>query len=191
VPQPPETPLQRALDRLAQILDSREVARRWYEEYLAALGARAVVDTVNNRTATWVHRRASGSNDVLPLPAVLWTTQGGTRFLQGIEVHDGRQEIKILYGDDGRIAERGRNDLYPGRLVELARVLKNAKDGIAESVAFVAGLGDEQQGPGRIHYPVLVPGGVVTVWRLGLMGCRRALFDGRVTPCSPTGSRGD
>jgi len=177
----PETPLLRAFNRLAEVLDSKEAARRWYEQYVAALGVRAVVDTANQGAIAWVYRRATGSDDVLPLVAVHWTAaQVGPRLLRGIEIHDGQQRVSLLYDEGGRIGDRSLNDLFPGRLVELARVLKSAQNGIAESVAFVAELGDEQMGPGRVHYPVPVPGGVFGVWRVGLMGCRRALFDGRV-----------
>jgi hypothetical protein len=178
-----ETPLGRALKRLTRVASTREEARRWYERYLATLGARAVVDTCNGGTLSWVHRRAEGSAEVLPLPSVQWTKQQtGERLLEGITIHDGRQYVTILYGDDGRLVETSRDERYPGRLVELGRVLAKAADAFAESVEFVARLGDESQGPGRIHYPVPVPGGVVGVWRTGLMGCRRALFDGRVDP---------
>ena len=177
----PETPLLRAFNRLAEVLDRKAAARRWYEQHLATLGARAVVDTANQGAIAWVYRRAAGSHEVLPLPAVVWTAaQVGPRLLRGIEIHDGRQRLSLLYDEDGRIADRSLDDRFPGRLVELARILKSAKDGIGESVAFVAGLGDEQYGPGRVHYPVPVPGGVGVVWRVGLMACRRALLDGRV-----------
>jgi hypothetical protein len=140
-----------------------------------------VVDTCNKDTISWVHRRAAGSAEVLPLPAIHWeVARVGERLMQGLQIHDGRQYVMVRYGDGGRAVETSRNEQSPGRLVELGRVLANAKDGIAESVAFVAGLGDEHQGPGRVHYPVPAPGGVVVAWHTGLMGCRRALFDGRV-----------
>lgn len=177
----PSTPLSRALDRLAGVLDTREAARRWYEAYLVALGPRAVVDTCNDGKLTWVHRRAVGSEAVLPLPSVEWTAQQSpSRLLVGLQIHDGRQRVQILYGDDERIAERSRDERYPGRLVELARVIGSAADGLAASVAFVAGLGDEQCGPGRVHYPMPAPGGVLCAWRAGLLGCRRALHVGRI-----------
>lgn len=171
----------RAVDRLAGVLDTLDAARRWYEACLRALGPRAVVDTCNDGRVATVHRRANGEQVVLPLPSVEWTTaQNGSRLLEGLAIHDGRQRVQILYGADGRIVERSLDERYPGRLVELARVIGNAADGMAASVAFVAGLGDEHYGPGRVHYPVAVPGGALVAWRVGLMGCRRALHDGRV-----------
>ena len=130
----PETPLLRAFDRLAEVLDSKAAARRWYEQYLATLGARAVVDTANQGAIAWVYRRATGSHEVLPLPAVLWTAaQVGPRLLRGIEIHDGRQRFSLLYDEDGRIADRSLDDRFPGRLVDLARVLKNARDGLGRA----------------------------------------------------------
>jgi hypothetical protein len=181
VSRPAQSPLQRAFDRFAEVLITKDAARRWYESYLAALGPRAVVDTCNEGAITWVYRRGASSNDVLPLRTVHWTrAQVGERLLEGIEISDGRQRVTLLYDDEERIADRSMDDRFPGRLVELARLLADADDGLEASVAFVAGFGDERHGPGRVHYPVLAPGGVAGVWRTGLMACRRALFDGRV-----------
>lgn len=177
----PTTPLARATDRLAGVLATRDAARRWYEAYLVALGTRAVVDTCNGGKLAWVHRRAADRTGVLPLASVEWTAQRSpSRLLEGLVIRDGRQQISLLYDEEGRVAERSREERYPGRLVELGRVIGSAAEGLAASAAFVAGLGDEHHGPGRVHYPVAVPGGVLLAWRIGLMGCRRALHDGRV-----------
>jgi hypothetical protein len=181
--QPDPTPLQRAFDRLSGVLDTKDAARSFFEGYLAALGSRAVVDTFNEGAIVWVHRRAAASSDVLPQATVRWTkAQTADRLLEGIEIADGRQRLTLLYDDLGRIADRSRNDLHPGRLTELARVVAGAKDELQACVAFVAGLGDEQHGPGRVHYPLPMPGGVECAWHTGLTACRRALFDGRVGP---------
>ena len=178
---PPDPPLRRAIDRLADLLSTKAAARRWYERYLGTLGSRAVVDTANGGKIAWVHRRDAGSGEVLPLPSVAWTTaQMGEHLLEGIEIHDGRQRISLRYAEDGTIADRSFDPRFPGHLVELVRVITNDEDGIAASADFVAHLGDEHHGPGRIHYPVPVPGGVRGVWQAGRFGCRRALFDGRV-----------
>jgi hypothetical protein len=106
--------------------------------------------------------------------------QAGNRRLSTLEMRDGPQHLRIGYGEDGKVAEMCHDDGIPGRLPELARLLAKAADGFAASVAFVAGLGDEGWGPGRVHYPVPVPGGVFGVWRTGLKGCRRALYEERV-----------
>ena len=181
VSRPAQSLLQRAFTRFAEVVSTKDAARRWYEGYLARLGTRAVVDTSNNGTLTWVHRRAADSEEVLPLPTVRWTkAQVADRLLEGIQIHDGRQRVTLLYDDDGRIADRSLDDRFPGRLVELARLLADGDDGLERSIAFVAELGDEHHGPGRVHYPVLAPGGVAGAWRTGLKACRRALFDGRV-----------
>ncbi len=177
----PRTPLLRAFDRFSGVLDTKEAARRWFNLYVSTLGVRGVVDTCNDGALRWVYRRARDSRALLPLAAAQWTgLQAPNQLLEGIEIGDGRQRLTLLYDDDGRIADRSMNELYPGRLVELTRVIAGASDGFQASVAFVAGLGDEQHGPGRIHYPVRAPGGAAGVWRTGLMACRRALFDGRV-----------
>ncbi len=179
----PETPLLRAFHRLCDVLSTKELARRWYERYLSTLGDRGVVDTCNEGALTWVHRRATGSNEVLPRATVRWMkAQVADRLMEGVEIGAGRQRLTLLYDDTGRIGDRSMDDRYPGRLVELSRVIAEAEDGLSASVAFVAGLGDAQHGPGRVHYPVHSPGGVGGAWRTGLMACRRALFDGRVGP---------
>jgi hypothetical protein len=168
---------------MGEVLPTKDLARRWYERYLAALGSRAVVDTVNDGASTWIHRRIAGASEVRPLPRVRWTrvqVLGRDEVREGLELHDGRQSMELLYADDGAMVERTIHDLFPGRLIELRRVLAGAADPWQASVDFVLGLGDERHGPGRIHYPVPVPGGVVTVWNHGLGGSRRALFDGRV-----------
>lgn len=178
----PQSPLERAFDRLAQVLSTKAVALRWFDRYVATLGPRAVVDTAEGGTNRWVYRRSAGSSDVVPMATVKWTAcQIGPRLLWGIEIADGRQHVALRYRDDGSIGDRSLNALVPGRLVELARVLREAKDPFEASVAFVAGLGDEQHGPGRVHYPVPAPGGVRGVWSMGLGGARRALYDGRIS----------
>ncbi len=181
MPPPPSTPLLRALERLAGLLSTKQAARRWYEAYLHAVGPDVLVDTCNDGQITWVHRRAAGSRDLLPLPAVEWTTaQSPSRLLEGLVLHDGRQYVQLLYDADGRVAESARDERYPGRLVELGRVIAGASDPFAATVAFVAGLSEAHAGPGRVHCPQPVPGGVRCVWRVGLLACRRALHEGRV-----------
>lgn len=181
--QPPPHPLQRAADALVRVLPTKDHARRWYQAYIARLGPRAVVDTVNGGKAGWVHRREAGSELVLPGATAHWgVAQTGERLHEGPQIADGRQSIKLMYGEDGEVVERSLGTLFPGRLVELARVIANARDGFEASLAFVAGLDDERHGPGRMHYPVAAPGTPLYVWRTGLIGCRRALHDGRVGP---------
>ncbi len=179
----PETPLLRAFRRLCDVLSTKDLARSWYERYLAILGERAVVDTCNDGSLTWVHRRAAGADEVLPQASVRWTkVQVADRLMEGVEIADGRQRLTLLYDDTGKIGDRSMDDRFPGRLGGLSRAIAEAEDGFTSSVAFVAGLGDEQHGPGRVHYPVHSPRGVGGAWRTGLMACRRALFDGRVGP---------
>jgi hypothetical protein len=183
MPQPAQSPLERSVLRLAGVLSTKEIGRRWYETYVAALGTRAVVDTWEGGTITRVHRRAAGSEDVLPFSSIRWTRQqSGERLLEGPEIHDGRQWISIQYAGDGTVAETARDDRYKGRLVELTRAVNRSNDPFAAAVAFVVGLDEGRLGPGRVHYPVPAPGGVEGAWSQGLLGCRRALFDGRVGP---------
>ncbi len=167
---------------MAALLPTREDARRWFEACLAAWGRRAVVDTWMRGGAQRVTRRAEGVEELLTGKALAWEMVGqqvGATVQQreSLEIYDARQRISLVYDAGGRLVERVLNDLSPGRLVELAAVARG-KDGFAASVALVAGLDDGRHGPGRIHYPVLVPGGVETVWRMGLVGCRRALAGG-------------
>jgi hypothetical protein len=179
--QTPQTPLQRAVDRVAGVLPTREIARRWYEAYVIGLGSRAVLDTVNQGKAAWVHRRAHGSAMVLALPSVHWGILGmGNRLAEQLAIHDGRQRLEIVYTPDGQILERSLDERFPGRLGELTRVIAAASDGFAASLDFALRQGDEQYGPMRVHYPAPTPGGVLGVGQMGRMGCRRALYDGRV-----------
>jgi len=134
----PETPLLRAFNRLCEVLITKDLARRWYARYLATLGDRGVVDTCNEGAITWVHRRAAGSDDVLPKATVHWTkAQVADRLMEGVEIADGRQRLTHLYVDTGRIGDRSMDDRFPGRLIELSRVIAEAEDGFPASVAFV------------------------------------------------------
>ena len=103
---PSKTPLHRAFHRLCGVLRTKEMARSWYARYLATLGARSVVDTCNGGSITRVHRRVAGSDEVLPTASVRWTKgQVADRLMEGLEIHDGRQRLTILYDDRGRIGD--------------------------------------------------------------------------------------
>lgn len=182
---PPPNPLERAAKALAGVLPTRDVARRWFDAAVAALGEGAVVDTAERGALRWVARRERGGRDLLPAPALVWSTQGrrtagGFELLEVLELYDGRQKIGFVYAPEGPRVESSTDARWPGRLPELAGLLSGAKDGFEATLRFVVGLDDARFGPGRVHYPVPVPGGLRTAWHVGLSGCRRALHAERV-----------
>ncbi len=97
-----------------------------------------------------------------------------------VVIHDGPQSATITYGDDGRwkeVTRGGPKDTLWGVIAALAKKSANPVELVAE---FIAGLDVAQHGPGRVHLPVRLPGGVQGVWNCGLFALREALFDGRV-----------
>jgi hypothetical protein len=206
-------PLQPAIDALAKHHPTWRHGLLLFETIVERLGALAVIDSANAGASRWLYRRVAersteivpwpvatieaaplsqGAFDVEPDDAADWwktpSTPEGTSRLRGlrsgrVKVLDGRQSLELGYGENGVLAERCINGLFPGRLAELADVLA-AKDGPPheQAAAFVAALDHGRYGPGRARMPVPMPGGTAGIWAVGRAGARRALFDGRVPP---------
>ncbi len=173
------------------------------------LGDAAWVETYNAGTRRVLFRReAPGADTFIPWPLVSLSTKGrhGAVVMVAapegapleppprpgrvpklrnlgpgeVVIHDGPQSATITYGDDGRwkeVTRGGPKDTLWGVIAALAKKSANPVELVAE---FIAGLDVAQHGPGRVHLPVRLPGGVQGVWNCGLFALREALFDGRV-----------
>ncbi len=173
------SPLERALDHLADLLPTREAARRWYERVLERIGPEVAIDSWHRGALTEVHRRDAESGDVLPLPLMKWTAYRTIDArLEGFDLHDGMQSIRLLYAPGGGVRERAGHETPEGRLGNLADVIAQADDAFDASARFVASLDGSRAGPIRVHYPQPCPGGVQAVVNIALPSARRALFAG-------------
>jgi hypothetical protein len=97
-----------------------------------------------------------------------------------VTIHDGPEHITVSYAKEGRWFECSRSaskDALAGVLPALAAGGAPAAEIVA---AWAAGLDLARHGPGRVHLPQAVPGGIRGAWNCGLFAIREALFRERV-----------
>ncbi len=180
-----------------------------FDMVAGGLGGDAVLETVAGRTVRTLYRvETSGSDPLVPWPALRLGTKGRLGVVvpivgpaevpprpgkppalrnlgpAEIEIHDGPQRITVTYGDDGRWFETSRSasvDAFAGVVAALSKTSAHAVDLLAE---YVEGIDLGRCGPGRVLYPVPLPGGVASVWNPGLWAIREALFEGRLPEAS-------
>jgi len=100
-----------------------------------------------------------------------------------IVVHDGATHVTVTYGADGRAIEMAAHD--PGGWAAAVAALGSGGARPVELFAgYIAVLDFARHGPGRLHLPVPLPGGVDGAWLTGLAALREALFDEQVPPAA-------
>jgi len=199
----------RAVWAIRDALPTRRHAEMLFDMVVDLLGDEAWVETWNGETTRTLFRRETkGPRWILPWP-LLSVTRGGREGpspirtavpgvyeepktrpgpaprLRGLgpgqlDVHDGPHRATVSYGGDGRWFECSRSE-SPEALAGVVPALAGKTAPPVELVAaFLAGLDIARHGPGRVHLPVPVPGGVQGVWNCGLHAIREALFRERV-----------
>lgn len=179
------------------------------------LGSAACVETWNGETTRTLFRReAPGSDWIVPWPLISVTRggrEGPSPILTAVPgvyeepperpgpapkirglgpgsltIHDGPQHVNVCYGGDGRWFECSVSSPPQDALAGVVAALAAKSSSPTEMVAsFVAGLDLKRHGPGRVHLPVTLPGGVESVWRCGLAAFRETLVLGWI----PDGAR--
>ena len=199
----------RAVHAVRDALPMRRHAEMLFEMVADLLGGEAWIETWNGETTRRLFRRESPGSPWFPPWPLLSVTRGGrtgpSPAMTGVpgvyeeprprpgpaprlrdlgpgelDIHDGPHRVTVSYGGDGRWFECSRS-VSPEALAGAVPALA-AKTGPPVEIlaAFLAGLDVARHGPGRVHLPVALPGGLQGTWLCGLFAIREALFRGRV-----------
>ncbi|MCG3134129.1 MAG: hypothetical protein HMLKMBBP_01416 [Planctomycetes bacterium] len=100
-----------------------------------------------------------------------------------LELRDGRQEVAVRYGGDGRWFETSSSSPPREALAGVIPALAARSAAPMELLAgFVASVDTTRHGPGRLLMPVRLPGGPLGAWNCALLAFRMALFGVAIPP---------
>lgn len=198
-----------AVRALRDAVPTRAHAEMLFGQVLDLLGDAAWVESANGEQArTLFLREAPGSPWIVPWP-VMSIARGGREGpspiltavpgvyeepeprpgpaprIRGLgpgqlTIRDGRHEVTLCYGADGRWFECSVTDARESLAGIVPALAAKSASPVELAAAFVAGLDPGRDGPARVHLPVPLPRGAQGVWRCALAAIRDALFRDQV-----------
>lgn len=193
---------------LKSALPTSRHAEMLLDSVTAALGDRAHVETADEGRRTRIFTRDRDDEElIVPWPLLQFSRGRRLGHIMGAEgpptdatppavdeppprlrrltsgelaISDGRHEIALTYGEDGRVAETTRSGPEE-TLAAAAEALGGGRGNAVEVLAdHLAGIDLGRVGPGRVMQPASCPSPVEGAWNVSLHAMRDALLDGGV-----------